>query len=275
VSDENRLCGATPDPCRWHDPAVDPKAGLPLMAALSCLAMLHGVVAAFFLACICVVLPRLRLRQHPGHRLVRDAGSVPFLRHQYNHPADWMRRIDSLAASKPWPDLEPRAMAAAVAGPSDAQFADEPAQDDVAIAPAGRLRDLVEAARLTRNVPIRLKVDGEGAGVGIDPDSFDTAIAALLDNAIETGGGEPVQVRLRQHALTVTIDIVDHGPVASPALIRDEVSRPVVGIGESRAREILRRAGGDLLALSQPNGGMTMRLVLPRAPSLTDVPASP
>ena len=56
----------------------------------------------------------------------------------------------------------------------------------------------------------------------------------------------------------------------TPEFIRDELFRPFAstkggghGIGAYQARELLREAGGDLLVLSRPDAGTTMRLLLP------------
>jgi len=68
----------------------------------------------------------------------------------------------------------------------------------------------------------------------------------------------------------VMVDIVDDGPGMSPEFIRDELFRPFAstkdgghGIGAYQARELLRKAGGDLIVLSRRPGGTTMRVLLP------------
>ena len=55
-----------------------------------------------------------------------------------------------------------------------------------------------------------------------------------------------------------------------PEFVRDELFRPLRstkdgghGIGAYQARELLRDAGGDLLVLSRPGAGTTMRIILP------------
>ncbi len=80
----------------------------------------------------------------------------------------------------------------------------------------------------------------------------------------------PVRVLVRHEALSVVVDIIDEGPGMTPEFIRDELFRPFAttkggghGIGAYQARELLRRAGGDLLVLSRKPGGTTMRLLLP------------
>ena len=68
----------------------------------------------------------------------------------------------------------------------------------------------------------------------------------------------------------MVIDIIDQGPGMTPEFIRDALFRRLRttkgdghGIGAYQARELLREAGGDLLVLSKPQAGTTMRLLLP------------
>jgi signal transduction histidine kinase len=90
-----------------------------------------------------------------------------------------------------------------------------------------------------------------------------------------------VRVDLRIEAHGVVVDIVDLGPGMAPEFVRDELFRPLRstkggghGIGAYQARELLRDAGGDLLVLSRPHAGTTMRIILPSVqPSLAE-PAS-
>lgn len=84
------------------------------------------------------------------------------------------------------------------------------------------------------------------------------------------GAERVVRVVVRHEALSVLIDIIDEGPGMSADFIRDRLFRPFAttktgghGIGAYQARELLRAAGGDLLVLSRPDAGTTMRLLLP------------
>jgi signal transduction histidine kinase len=77
-------------------------------------------------------------------------------------------------------------------------------------------------------------------------------------------------MRVRHEAMSLVIEIVDRGPGMTPEFIRDELFQPFAstksaghGIGAYQARELLRAAGGDLLVLSNPRDGTTMRLLLP------------
>jgi signal transduction histidine kinase len=63
--------------------------------------------------------------------------------------------------------------------------------------------------------------------------------------------------------------------------VRDELFRPLRttkdgghGIGAYQARELLRDSGGDLLVISKPGVGTTMRLILPSVRPSVAEPAS-
>ena len=103
----------------------------------------------------------------------------------------------------------------------------------------------------------------------------------LLDNAVEASpGGRPCCSALHGHARGA--DGRHHGPwpghdrrSSSATSCSGRCARPSrggSGIGAWQARELLREAGGDLVVLSRPGAGTTMRLHLPpaaqrRAPS--------
>ncbi|WP_428493283.1 XrtA/PEP-CTERM system histidine kinase PrsK [Rhodopila sp.] len=139
------------------------------------------------------------------------------------------------------------------------------------ITPADRLRDLIEACRMTRQREIVFADRSEGAGAAIDPDAFDAVVTHLLNNAAEASDpGAAVTVDLRLEASRVVVDIVDRGPGMAAEFVRDELFRPLRsskadghGIGAYQARELLRDAGGDLLVLTRPLVGTTMRIMLP------------
>jgi putative PEP-CTERM system histidine kinase len=145
--------------------------------------------------------------------------------------------------------------------------------------PAERLEAIVASGRRLRGAAIEFTEDGAAAGVAMAAAAFDAVITHLLDNAIEAsrmaaagagGEPEPVRIALSHEARRALIDIVDAGPGMTPEFVRDELFRPFrtskpegSGIGAYQARELVRGAGGDLLVLSRPGAGTTMRLLLP------------
>jgi len=147
--------------------------------------------------------------------------------------------------------------------------ADRQQGDHAMITASERMRELIESYQRTSGRSVVLRDHTGGAGAAIDPDAFDAIVTHLLNNAIEASAAE-VQVDLRLAAHGVVLDIIDRGPGMAPEFVRDELFRPLQttktdghGIGAYQAREMLRDAGGDLLVLSQPGAGTTMRVILP------------
>jgi len=146
-------------------------------------------------------------------------------------------------------------------------------EDAAALLPSERMESIVAACRRAGAAPLQIESDGHSGAVVMPPAAFDAVIGHLLDNALEASPpGEPVRVRVRHEGRRLVLDIVDRGPGMSPEFIRDELFRPFgsskregLGIGVFQARELLREAGGDLLVMSRPGSGTTMRLMLPLA----------
>ncbi len=147
-------------------------------------------------------------------------------------------------------------------------------RDHALIAPAERLRVLIETTRTVSGRDIHLDDQGGGIGAAIDPDAFDMVVTHMLNNALEASEPDTaVQIVLRLEAHGIVVDIVDHGSGMEPEFVRDELFRPLRttkgdghGIGAYQARELLRDAGGDLLAISKRGVGTTIRLILPGVP---------
>ncbi|HLB97020.1 MAG TPA: XrtA/PEP-CTERM system histidine kinase PrsK [Acetobacteraceae bacterium] len=134
------------------------------------------------------------------------------------------------------------------------------------------LTNAVEATNGASDGPGNGPVDGPGDRPG---DRMADGTGGGAGNGANSAASA-VRVVLRHEALSVLIDIVDEGPGMSSDFIRDRLFRPFAttktgghGIGAYQARELLRAAGGDLLVLSRPGAGTTMRLLLPsvRVPS--------
>jgi putative PEP-CTERM system histidine kinase len=145
--------------------------------------------------------------------------------------------------------------------------------------------------RVVRDVPhpVQLRAEATDARIPIAPEDLEAALRHLLDNAAEASpAGVPVVVEMRREAAhpdaghpgagRLVIDIIDRGPGMTPEFVRDRLFRPLVsgreggnGIGAWQARDLLRGAGGDLLALSAPGAGTTMRLTLPCLPRTQDI----
>ncbi|HJU17009.1 MAG TPA: XrtA/PEP-CTERM system histidine kinase PrsK [Stellaceae bacterium] len=134
-----------------------------------------------------------------------------------------------------------------------------------------RLIEEEVAALRARGVAITLERDGYGAVIAMDADDFRSVIVHLCENAIEASPGS-VAIHVRHEPLRIEIDISDKGAGMEPEFIRDKLFRPFdstkrdgLGIGTYQARELLRAAGGDLIVMSRPGLGTTMRILLPCA----------
>jgi putative PEP-CTERM system histidine kinase len=136
------------------------------------------------------------------------------------------------------------------------------------IDPLARLRALAAQHRHS----VQVEDDGKPAPRALMPaEAFDAAIGHLLNNAAEASPpGAAVQIRSRHWQRRLTVDITDHGPGMTPEFIRDALFRPLEtrkpngsGVGAWQARELVRRAGGDISVLSRPGHGTTMRITLP------------
>jgi putative PEP-CTERM system histidine kinase len=144
-------------------------------------------------------------------------------------------------------------------------------RDHALTTPAERLRDLIGASREASHRDIGFRDDAGGAGAAIDPDAFDAVVTHLLSNAIDASNANTaIEVDLRLESNGVVVDIIDHGTGMPPEFVRDDLFRPLRttkddghGIGAYQARELMRDAGGDLLVISRPKTGTTMRLILP------------
>lgn len=148
------------------------------------------------------------------------------------------------------------------------------------IAPAERLPRLAAACGTARGVTIEVRRDGRTASVLMDPGAFDAVIAHLLDNAVEASPARgTVSVIIRHDPLSITIDVVDNGSGMSAEFIRDKLFVPFAstkrgghGIGAFQSRELMRECGGDLVAISKPGVGTTMRLLLPSVAATGEEP---
>jgi putative PEP-CTERM system histidine kinase len=141
---------------------------------------------------------------------------------------------------------------------------------EVVNAPVQELRSIAAA----RGGQVELECEAHADTVLMPPEQFAAAVGHLLDNAAEASAPDaPVRMHLHRTEGHLVLDIIDRGPGMTPEFIRDELFRPLItskprgnGIGAWQARELLRKAGGDLTVLSRPGAGTTMRLWLPVQP---------
>ena len=139
--------------------------------------------------------------------------------------------------------------------------------------PVDRLKRVISV--LNRRGGVELRVDRADLvrSIAISPPAFDSIVTHLVGNAVDASvSGSEVLVRARQEAQQIVIEIVDQGSGITPEFIRDELFRPFrtskatgTGIGAFQARELARKAGGDLLVESEMGVGTTVHVLLPLA----------
>lgn len=109
-----------------------------------------------------------------------------------------------------------------------------------------------------------------------DPDRFEQALWAVLDNAVKySPPGSRVTVRVAAGDGSVAVDVVDRGLGMNETTRRHAFERfyraadardaapDGSGIGLFTARGLLRAMGGEIDVLSRPGEGTTLRLTLP------------
>jgi len=106
------------------------------------------------------------------------------------------------------------------------------------------------------------------------PSLMRRAVRNLIENAIKYG--KSAEVRIVAGAQEVAIVVADHGPGIPPdqlgnvfeAFTRLETSRNKetggIGLGLALARAIVRNAGGDVILVNRPGGGLDATITLPR-----------
>jgi putative PEP-CTERM system histidine kinase len=147
----------------------------------------------------------------------------------------------------------------------------EPAETAI---PAVAIREALKAWRPKKPLDIQFEVDDRAERVKISRDSLDSALRHLLDNAVEVSApGGRMEVTVRHAGDKVIIDVSDHGAGMHADFIANQLFQPFrstksdgYGIGAYQTRELIRAAHGDLLVLSEPGKGTTMRIVLPIDP---------
>jgi putative PEP-CTERM system histidine kinase len=148
----------------------------------------------------------------------------------------------------------------------------EPVETSV---PAVVVREALQAWRPKKPLDIQFHADDKAERVRIGRDSLDSALRHLLDNAVEVSApGARIDIDVRHAADKVIIDIADQGAGMQADFIANHLFQPFrstksdgYGIGAYQTRELIRAAHGDLLVLSEPGKGTTMRIVLPIDPA--------
>ncbi len=131
---------------------------------------------------------------------------------------------------------------------------------------------------------VAIQVPDELAEIHADPALVERILANLLSNALRhSPPDQPPMIAASEHAGTVEIRVIDHGP-GIPTADRDRVFLPFqrlgdrgnatgVGLGLALSRGLAEAMGGSLDPDTTPGGGLTMTLRLPTADQATATPS--
>jgi signal transduction histidine kinase len=118
-------------------------------------------------------------------------------------------------------------------------------------------------------VAVRFQAPAFPVRAHIHKGTFMDALYLLLHNAGHFGGGARVDVTVEQEGEHAVVAIMDQGPGFSPEAMeraRDlfYTTKPTaLGLGIPFARKIIEGFGGNLEISNRPEGGASVRLVLP------------
>lgn len=145
------------------------------------------------------------------------------------------------------------------------------------------LREEVSSAVLaTQDVmpdrTIRLSLPDEPAWVSCDRERITQVLTNLLDNAVKSAPGSPLDVMVEARGSSAVVSVADQGPGMSEAelarvfdkFVRGRTSTPAgTGLGLYISKQIVTAHGGDITAASSEGRGATVSFSLP----LVDAPA--
>jgi signal transduction histidine kinase len=147
-----------------------------------------------------------------------------------------------------------------------------PAPVDLALLARGVVESLAQQAEAV-GPPIRFEAPAGVHGVW-DEFRIEQVLTNLITNALRYGGGQQVEVSVRQQDGRARMSVSDRGPgiaAADQARIFEQFERtadsrrqaPGLGLGLYIARQIVRSHGGEIELESGPGEGATFSVTLP------------
>ncbi len=127
--------------------------------------------------------------------------------------------------------------------------------------------------------PVRTELPEKKAPVNADPLELELALHNFLKNGIEAAQSVPgtpsVSIRLEENGSSFTVIAENSGPLLSEekiamlgkTLLSSSKGSSGLGLGLPISMEIIERHGGKTQFLRRPEGGLTVRITLPKASS--------
>jgi len=122
---------------------------------------------------------------------------------------------------------------------------------------------------IAQGYDLSLETDLDHLVIKGDAGALQRGVFNIVQNAIEHGGGKGnITIRIGRPAI---IEVTDEGP-GIPTAERERIFEPFhrlhprehgAGLGLNLVKEIMRRHGGDVVALDSPRGGACFRLSFP------------
>jgi two-component system sensor histidine kinase HydH len=244
-----------------------------------------GVVAAVGLMAVAVLFSRQLLRQEAAERRFEEQRRLAVLgemssviAHELRNPLASLKGNAQLLAERLPPDGRERKKAERIvleaqrletlsgdlldfsrSGPIDRRDTD----------PAALLRAAAESMDTSRVV---LSLERAPARFPLDAPRVRQALTNLLVNAVQASPvGSPATARVEMEGDRLVFTVSDRGPGIPPEDLERifepfYTTRPTgTGLGLAVAQRIVQMHGGTLTAASEPGGGATFRMAIPRA----------
>ncbi len=126
---------------------------------------------------------------------------------------------------------------------------------------------------------IHTKIDRRGPQRALLPEvAFSQALLNLIDNALQAGKGEPIEVIVRNQTARIDVVVLDRGD-GWPDVVRSHLGEPFVttkpdgvGLGLYYVHSLSEAVGAEFTLEDRAEGGAAARISLPVVPSEAEAP---
>lgn len=134
-------------------------------------------------------------------------------------------------------------------------------------------------AKVHEGATIHTKIDRRGPQRALLPAvAFSQALLNLIDNALQAGKGEPVEVIVRNQTGRIDVVVLDRGD-GWPDVVRSHLGEPFVttkpdgvGLGLYYVHSLSEAVGAEFFLEDRAEGGAAARISLPAVPSEAEAP---